>query len=110
MENKKRKCFSCGSEYKYCPVCYKDKDKPTWMFLFDTERCNDVFSSINSYTSNEISKEEVVKILSKHDMSDFSIYTPELQKRLVEVYINDTVKKENIVTKVTKENKKNNSE
>lgn len=102
MENKKRKCFSCGAEYKYCPMCYKDKDKPTWMFLFDTDRCNDVFSSINSYTSGEISKEEVIKILSKYDMSDFSIYNQGLQNRLVEIYATEEVKKENIVTKVTK--------
>lgn len=63
MERKKRTCAACGSQYLYCPQCSEDYDKPSWMFVWDTLECKNVFKIISQYCSKDISKEDAKKAL-----------------------------------------------
>ena len=42
----KRNCIVCGKEYTYCPVCEDDAAKPSWMLIFDSKDCHDIFDAV----------------------------------------------------------------
>lgn len=97
MEKKVRICPTCGREYKYCPRCQEDRDKPTWMFAWDTYECRQVFNLLSNYNSNAISREEVVKELKKV-VTNTIVFEESIQKQL------DVLLKEEKAPVVNKEN------
>lgn len=64
-----RKCVLCSKDYEYCPNCARDRKKPTWHKLFDSDNCHNIFDAINDYNFNLKTKEETVELLSKCDLS-----------------------------------------
>ena len=64
-----RKCILCGKEYNYCPTCTKDRNKPLWHKLYDSENCKNIFNALNDYNFNLISKEEAQAKLRSCDLS-----------------------------------------
>ena len=64
-----RHCYACGKEYTYCPSCSEDKDKPVWMFSFDTEICRDLFALTSDYLAGGIDKNGVAKRLQDMDLN-----------------------------------------
>ena len=65
-----RHCYACGKEYTYCPSCSEDKDKPVWMFSFDTEICRDLFALTSDYLAGGIDKNGVVKRLQDMNLGN----------------------------------------
>lgn len=64
-----RKCILCQKEYNYCPTCNKDRNKPLWHKLYDSENCKNIFNALNDYNFNLISKEEAQAKLKCCDLS-----------------------------------------
>jgi hypothetical protein len=67
--NKKRRCIICGKEYSYCPKCRKDKDKPVWMFTFDSQNCHDIYQVLIDEQYGHITEAEAKAALQKLDLS-----------------------------------------
>lgn len=71
MENNhNRTCTTCGKEYRYCPKCTRDKDKPKWLFAFCSEECKEIYQILNDEQYKRISTAEAKARLSKVDMSE----------------------------------------
>lgn len=95
MKNNKI-CAVCHDEYSYCPNCKEHEDKPTWMFVFCSENCHDIYEVTSSYNEKEITEKEAKNKLDKLDLTKLNNFG--------ESYKN-TISKINEVTKVTKEKK-----
>ena len=48
----KRTCLLCQAQYKYCPYCAEDADKPKWMLLFHDENCANIFDALQRHEQN----------------------------------------------------------
>lgn len=73
MAGKKRKCFICGKEYTYCPVCEQDKDKPTYLFLFCSDKCNQINDIISKYEFGKLDIKKAKSMLEKIDINNINI-------------------------------------
>ena len=100
MAQSKRKCLSCGCEYDYCPHCDKDRHKPTWMFVFHSEQCKDVFSILEQYGRQDLTKYQAKTELSKYDLSDISMYTEGMRSQLTEIFTEEKVEAKTKAKKV----------
>lgn len=69
MEKNNRKCLVCGKEYRFCPSCAKDKNKPSWMTMYDTENCRAIFDALVDYNFGNISAVDAKAILDKCDLT-----------------------------------------
>lgn len=65
MAKLNRTCYTCGKEYRYCPDCVEDADKPTWMSLFESENCRTIFNTLTAYNADEISAEDALSVIGK---------------------------------------------
>lgn len=61
----KRICKVCGASYSYCPQCKEDFYKPTWYFMFCSQKCKDVFEILSACEVGNLSFEETKKSLNK---------------------------------------------
>lgn len=85
MERKKRVCVSCGKEYRYCPNCAEDSNKPTWMFAWDNIECKTVFNIVTKYCTKDISKSEARTLLD--DVLTHTIkFNNQIEEKLAEIY------------------------
>jgi hypothetical protein len=85
--NKKRRCIICGKEYSYCPKCRKDKDKPVWMFTFDSQNCHDIYQVLIDEQYGHITEAEAKAKLQKLDLSGKANFD-EATRTLVEKIMN----------------------
>ena len=97
MKGKARICHTCGKEYHYCPRCREDENKPTWMFVWDTLECKEVFNILSRYNSGDYSKEEAREALKKAISHEIT-FTDAIQKEI------DEILKEEIVEMVSEKN------
>lgn len=81
MSSKKRTCFVCRENYSYCPNCSNDAGKPTWMFVFCSELCHDVYDILNNRSFEYINDLEAKKLLLKLDL-DKKEFSPELKEEI----------------------------
>ena len=65
-----RKCVLCGKEYSYCGSgCRGDASKPTWMKLYHSENCRNIFNTLNDFNFKLITKAEAKERLSVCDLT-----------------------------------------
>ena len=65
-----RKCILCGTEYSYCGSgCRGDAGKPTWMKLYCSDNCRNIFTALNNYNFNLIDKTQAHELLAACDLS-----------------------------------------
>lgn len=69
MESKLRRCACCGTEYKFCPKCNEDKDKPMFYFTFCSENCKEIYMVTSQYENGQISSNDAKTQLDKLDLS-----------------------------------------
>lgn len=69
MAQRNKKCYLCGTRYKYCSTCYQDRLKPSWMNEFHSESCKDIFDICTRFNMDMITKEQAQKELEKCDLS-----------------------------------------
>lgn len=70
--SKEKICAVCHNPYSYCPVCNKDKDKPTWMFTFCSQNCHDIYEITSKFEDKRIKANEAKSKLDKLDLSRIS--------------------------------------
>lgn len=63
-------CVICGTHYSYCPNCVDYKDDPRWKFLFHDKNCHDIFTVLNDFGAQDITKEQAANRLKKLDLSN----------------------------------------
>ena len=93
MAGKKRKCFICGKEYSYCPVCDQDKNKPTYLFLFCSDKCNQINDVISKYEFGKLNIKDANEILKKIDINGINIISKS-NKKIIEEIMNYTYEEE----------------
>lgn len=77
-KNNNRKCCICNRIYSFCPNgCSEDKNKPTWMAVFDSENCREIYyTCVNATVGSSLSKSEAKKRLKKLDLSNVENFNP----------------------------------
>ena len=97
---KKRKCFICGNEYRYCPTCSEDADKPTWYFICCSETCNQINTILSQHTAGRITTNEAKSKLIKINMDNINIASEDDRNHIKEI-----LDFEQKVTKISKTKK-----
>lgn len=64
-----RKCILCKQDYSYCTSCRDDANKPTWMKLYCSENCKNIFTALNDFNFKLIDKDQAKERLSKCNTS-----------------------------------------
>lgn len=90
-------CAVCHGEYLYCPSCKKDENKPTWMFVFCSENCHDIYEITSTYSKNDITAKEAKNRLDKLDISKLENFGDSYKKIISEISEAAKVKKINKV-------------
>lgn len=80
----KKICAVCQGAYEYCPNCSGTNVQP-YMFLFDTENCNDIWEVMNAYRTNAIDATQAKEKLQKLDLSKQASFKPVWQDLLAEI-------------------------
>lgn len=110
-----RQCICCGKTYQYCPHCGSFSNHPKWMFNYDQESCMELFNVVSAYNMKVVGKEDVVAVVKKYNITDFSKYKDSIKKLLTELCVPekklepvvDTPSAENKPVEEQKKNKKN---
>lgn len=86
MERKLRRCAVCGAEYKFCPKCNEDKDKPLYHYTFCSKNCRDIYSVISSFEDKEITAEIALEKLMDLDLSRIDAFNGSYKESLEKIY------------------------
>lgn len=76
------KCLVDQKEYRYCPVCEADRNKPTWYSMFCCENCKDIFTVLRDNSFGVISDEKAKEELNKLDLSEKDKMTEGVQNSI----------------------------
>ncbi len=96
MSKNNRKCYLCGKTYYYCPNCTNDYNKPTWMFMFESENCFKIFNALQLHYQKSLTDEEMLTIIDNSDISELETFT-EIPKRQIKDLLS---KRKNQVTEI----------
>lgn len=88
----KRNCIVCGKEYTYCPVCEDDAAKPSWMLIFDSKDCHDIFDAVTGYKDGIYNKEYAKNMISNLQL-EMDKYSDDITTVLTELTKKETAKK-----------------
>ena len=103
--SKEKICAVCYKSYEYCPVCGKDKDKPTWMFTFCSENCHDIYLVTSSYANHKLTANKAKNRLDKLDLSGLNNFGGSYQNIIADINENvESDKIEDITTQDTTDN------
>lgn len=103
--SKEKICAVCYKPYEYCPVCGKDKNKPTWMFTFCSENCHDIYLTTSSYANHKLTANKAKIKLDKLDLSGLNDFGGSYQNIIADINENvESDKIENITTQDTTDN------
>lgn len=80
MAKLNKTCTVCGTKYSYCPVCSADNSKPSWMNMFCSENCKDLFQAATDYYAGELEPGKAKVIVEKSDLSNKENFKPSVQK------------------------------
>lgn len=69
MAKLNRTCGICKTKYSYCPTCVADTHKPTWMAVFCSENCREIYNVLNDCRYHSLSKKDAFDRLSVADLS-----------------------------------------
>lgn len=67
-----KKCCVCGTAYAYCPTCVSDRNKPTWMNMFCSEECLNIYNVCASFVAGKINVNSANKKLAMVDLTKVS--------------------------------------
>lgn len=64
-----RTCVVCGKHYEYCTNCDQFISYPTYMAMYCSKECVDLFDVLSSFEAGQTSKEDAQKVLQTMDQS-----------------------------------------
>ena len=109
MAKLNRECIICRHRYSFCPTCAADANKPTWMTIFCGENCKDIYTTLDGYRDNRLSKEDAKEILNKLDLSpieklpkNFQDIFSELMVETESISVDETENKKEIIKEIKK--------
>lgn len=88
----KRTCIVCGKEYTFCPQCKEDSNKPSWMMIFDSQDCHDIFDAVTGFKDGIYDKETAKGKISNCKL-EMNKYSNDIAKTLKEITKKEAVKK-----------------
>ncbi|MCQ2147443.1 MAG: hypothetical protein MJZ16_08000 [Bacteroidales bacterium] len=80
-----RKCVVCGTEYEYCPTCYRDKFKPKYMLTIHSENCKGIWDVMSAYATKQLTKEEAKEFLAELDVKVAQKFNPVVAQYIKEI-------------------------
>ena len=89
MARRDRKCYLCGTNYKYCPTCYQDRMKPAFMSEFHSEDCKNIFDICTRFNMGLMSKDEAKEALSNIDLSNKNNFKSYVQTDLDNIFASE---------------------
>lgn len=89
MAKRDRKCYLCGTSYKYCSTCSQDRMKPAYMSEFHSEDCVRIFDICTRYNMGLMSKHDAQEALNKCDLSNKDNFKDYVQRDLVNIFAED---------------------
>lgn len=89
MARRDRKCYLCGTSYKYCPTCSQDRMKPAWMSEFHSEDCKNIFEICTKFNMKLMSKEEAQEAILACDISNKDNFKQYVQRDLDNIFAED---------------------
>lgn len=92
-----RVCGICKKSYKYCPSCAADAHRPTWMAVFCSENCREIYNVLDDCRYRSLSKKEAFDRLSVVDLSCTDKLPGYFKETLEEIL---TVEKDEVVETV----------
>ena len=75
-------CVVCGKHYEYCTNCDRFLNYPTYMAMYCSQECVDLFGTLSSFEAGQTSKEDAQKTLQGMDQSKMKM----LKNSLAESY------------------------
>lgn len=89
MAKRDRKCYLCGTNYKYCPTCSQDRMKPSWMVEFHEENCKNIFDICTKFNMGMLTKPEAQEALASCDLSNKVNFAPFVQRDIENIFAED---------------------
>lgn len=91
MAKRDRKCYLCGTDYKYCGTCSQDKMKPAYMSEFHSENCKNIFDICTRFNMGMMSKEEAQEALINCDLSNRENFKSYVQRDLDVIFYEEPI-------------------
>lgn len=89
-----RTCKVCGTKYNYCPTCKNDITKPSWMNMFCSSNCYNIFMTLsnlfNKKITEDIARKEIIRFDTNRVIND--TMNKQIQKLLKTSIIENKVK------------------
>lgn len=98
MAKNNKTCACDGTHYSYCPHCSADNSKPSWMNMFCSENCKNLFQAATDYYAGELAPSKAKAIVEKADLSNKDNFKPSIIKFIDEL---SKVKAEEVVDTVS---------
>jgi len=64
-----RTCVVCGKHYEYCTNCDRFLNYPTFMTMYCSKECVDLFDILSRFEAGQTSKEDAQKVLQGMDQN-----------------------------------------
>ena len=98
MAKNNKICVCDGTRYSYCNTCSADNSKPSWMNMFCSENCKNLFQAATDYYAGELTPSKAKAIVENADLSNKDNFKPSIVKFIDEL---SSVKAEEIVDTVS---------
>jgi len=98
MAKNNKTCVCDGKRYSYCPHCSADNSKPSWMNMFCSENCKNLFQAATDYYAGELTPSKAKVIVENADLSNKDNFKPSIVRFIDEL---SSVKAEEIVNTVS---------
>lgn len=82
MKKNNKICNTCSSVYTYCPSCSAFDNYPTWMIMWCSENCKNIYFTASSFLANEISPAEAQRRFSEADLSKKDLFKDAIKKAI----------------------------
>ena len=97
MKRGTRQCIVCGKTYTYCPECGNGDINQSWKYLYDTDKCRQVFGILSRYAFGHIDGSQANDQLGTLDVSVNDSFVDD-----VKATINEIVQSQNLKTSKSK--------
>lgn len=105
-----RKCICDGTEYEYCPDCTKFSNAPTWKASFCSEKCRNIYNTVEKFAFKYIDAETALEMLKENGLkkSDADKYINSIPKHIKTIFEADVPAVESTPAPYVEKKKNNN--
>ena len=85
MAKLNKTCTVCNTKYSFCPNCAADNSKPSWMNMFCSENCKNLFQAATDFYAGELTPGKAKAVVEKADLSNKANFKPSVVKFIDEL-------------------------